>query len=52
MAVSVSAVSVMGHFGNNICVYKQLITFVYLNASGKAKCHSLACVILTPFEWS
>jgi len=36
LAVSVTghfslAVSVWGHFGHDISVYKQLITFVYLN---------------------
>ena len=42
-AVSVWAVSVTGHFGHDISVHKQLITFVYLNDYKQAKCHSSWC---------
>jgi len=34
-------ISVWGHFGHDISVHKQLITFVYLN--GQSKCHSIWC---------
>jgi len=37
------AVSDTGHFGHNISVHKQLITFVYLNDYRQAKCHSSWC---------
>jgi len=37
------AVSVTGHFGHDISVHKQFITFVYLNDYRQAKCHYSWC---------
>jgi len=34
---------VWGHFGRDISVHKQLITFVFLNAYRQAKCHFSWC---------
>jgi len=45
------AVSVWGHFGHDISVHEQLITFVYLNYIGRGNV-TLAGVIPTPFEES